>query len=255
MNRPLTDKVAIVTGAAEGIGAATARRLSDLGCMVMIHYNSRADSALHLAETLRQAGGKAETVQADLRDPDASQRIVEATVAAFGKIDILVNNAGYAGRAKIEDTTPAFILDHFQINTFAVFLLIQAALPHFPKEGGAIVNVTTNLCLNPALTMTVYSAAKAAVANMTLALAKELASRRITVNAVAPGATLTAMAAGMDEAMQAAVGKRTPLGRMGQPDDIAKVICFFATAQGAWVTGQSLLADGGFTEGAFGMGL
>jgi 3-oxoacyl-[acyl-carrier protein] reductase len=253
MNRPLTDKAAIVTGAPEGIGAATAKRLSDLGCAVMVHYHSREKPAQELAEALRQAGGKAEIVQADLRDADASRRIVEATVAAFGKIDILVNNAGYADRAKLEDITPASILDHFQINTFAVLVLIQAALPHFPKEGGAIVNVTTNLCLNPAVTMTVYSAAKAAVGNMTLSLAKELAGRRITVNAVAPGATLTAMAG--DASVQAMVAKRTPLGRMGLPDDIAKAICFFATSDGAWVTGQTLLADGGFTEGAFGAGL
>jgi 3-oxoacyl-[acyl-carrier protein] reductase len=253
MDGLLTGKVAVITGAPDGIGAATARGLCYLGCAVMIHYHSRTKQASDLAQALRVGGGRAETVQADLRDPDASARIVDATVAAFGKIDILVNNAGLAIRARLEEVTPAMIMDQFQVNTFAVFYLIQAALPHFPKEGGSIVNVTTNLCLNPAMSMSVYSAAKSAVENMTLCLAKELAGRRITVNAVAPGATMTAMAAGLDEQQIAAVVRRTPLGRMGQPEDIAEAICFFASPRGAWSTGQTLMMDGGFTQGAFGM--
>lgn len=248
----LEGKIALVTGAPEGIGAAVARRFADAGAALVIHYNSREASAQALAAEIRGSGGQVALVQADLLNPASAQVIVDGAVAAFGRIDILVNNAGATARAFLAEVTPKMLADQFRINALSVFEIIQAAVPHFPAEGGRIVNVTTNLCKNPAAGMVAYSAAKAAVENMTLGLAKELARRGITVNAVAPGATLTAMTGSATPEAIAAIGERTPLGRIGRPDDIADAVLFFASPAGRWSTGQSLLVDGGLTDGAFG---
>jgi 3-oxoacyl-[acyl-carrier protein] reductase len=253
MEKTLDGKVALITGAAGGIGAASAVALARQGASIVIHYNSRAAEAEALVAQLQAAGGRAICVSDDLADPAAAGRIVAAAVATFGKIDILVNNSGVMTRASLAEITPDILQREFSINAFAVFYMIQAAVPHFPEEGGAIVNITTNLVYAPARGAVAYAASKAAVEAMTVGFFKELAPRRITVNAVAPGATRTAMSAPHTTAeSERLLNERTPFGRMGEPEDIADVVAFLASPAARWVTGQSIMADGGLTMGAFG---
>ncbi len=250
---PLTGKVAIVTGASGGIGAACARALARDGAAVLIHYRSKPADAEAVAAAIVADGGQAATVQADQLRYEAAGAIVQAAVDAFGKVDILVNNSGAIAFARLEALTPEIVTQQFAINAFAPLYLIQAALPHFPADGGAIVNITSNLVNAPMASAVAYSAAKAALDTMTQGFFKELAARRITVNAVAPGATRTAMTADqLADGGESDVGARTPLGRVGEPGDIAEVVAFLASPRAGWVTGQSILVDGGLTEGAFG---
>jgi len=253
MGKTLMGKVAIVTGSAGGIGAACIEALSINGASVVIHYHSRKAEAQALVAKIEARGGKAIAVAGDLTDPPVAGQVVAAAVAAFGKVDILVNNSGAMTLGTLAEITPEMLLGQFQINAFAVVYMMQAALPHFPAEGGAIINITTNLTHAAMRGAVAYSAAKAAVENMTVGFFKELAPRRITVNAVAPGATRTAMtAARMTPESEKMLSARTPFGRMGEPDDIADVVAFLASPAARWVTGQSILVDGGFTLGAFG---
>lgn len=253
MTRSLDGKVAIVTGAGGGIGATCAQALAREGAAVVVHYNSRGTEAKAIVATIEADGGSAIAVQGDLLVPENAAAVVSATIAAFGKVDILVNNSGAMTRASLAEITPEILLSQFQINAFAPLYMMQAALPHFPVEGGAIINITTNLTHQAMRGVVAYSSAKAALENMTVGFFKELAPRRITVNAVAPGATRTAMtAAHMTAESEKLLNERTPLGRMGETDDIAEVVLFLASPGGRWVTGQSILVDGGFTMGAFG---
>jgi 3-oxoacyl-[acyl-carrier protein] reductase len=253
MAKALAGKVAIVTGAGGGIGATCAQSLAREGAAVVVHYNSRATEAEAVVAGIIADGGQAITVQGDLLMPETAAQVVAASVGAFGKVDILVNNSGVMVRAALAEITPDILLSQFQINAFAPLYMIQAALPHFPAEGGAVINITTNLTHAAMRGVVAYSSAKAALENMTVGFFKELAPRRITVNAVAPGATRTAMtAAHMTPESERMLSERTPLGRMGETDDIAEVVVFLASPAGRWITGQSILVDGGFTMGAFG---
>ncbi|CAN5362942.1 SDR family oxidoreductase [soil metagenome] len=252
MTDTLDGQISLITGAAGGIGAACARALAKRGATVAIHYNSRHAEAEQLAQEIAGAGGTAMITGGDLTDPAIAARVVQDVVDAYGSIDVLVNNSGAMVHAPLADLTPEILLAQFQINAFSVFYMIRAAAPHFPQEGGAIVNITTNLTHNAIPGVVAYSAAKAAVENLTMGFFKELATRRITVNAVAPGATRTAMTAGMSAAQHDHVIAATPFGRLGEPEDIAEVVAFLASPAGRWTTGQSIMVDGGLTMGAFG---
>ena len=243
----LKGKVAIVTGASGGIGSGCALRLAQDGATVVLHYHSSAAAAEDLASEIRATGGEALPLQANLAEPSAPQALVAAATDAFGRLDLLVNNAAVAEVAELE----AIDAGHFQrqvaINLGAVLFASQAAARAFGPEGGCIVNISSINASKPVPRGSVYSATKAAVEAVTKSLAIELGPRRIRVNAVAPGATDTAMLRGVLPAgAEQEICRETPLGgRLGQPEDIAAVVAFLAGPDAAWITGQVINASGG----------
>jgi len=238
-------KVALVTGGSSGIGAGATKRLAALGATVAVHYNAHADNAQAVVSEIEAAGGSAFAVGGDVSKPGEVAGIVEAVVGRAGKIDILVNSAGILEYAVFGEIDPASFERQFSINTLGVLLMMQAVAPHFPTSGGRIVNVSTNLAYRQIEGCVVYAASKAAVSAMTEGFAKELGKKGVTVNAVAPGATLTPMTAWLSDEMKAGIAASTPLGRIATPEDIADVIAFLASNESRWVTGRTLLVDGG----------
>lgn len=240
----LTGKVALVTGGSGGIGSETARRLAACGAKIAVHYFRGADEAQKVVDDITGAGGEAVALQGDVADSAACENLIRGTLDAFGSLDILVNNAGISTFMEFGSISAENIDQEFATNVRSVVLMIQAAVPHL-EAGAKIVNVSSNIAYAPIPGLTVYCAAKAAVATLTKGFARELGSRGITVNAVAPGATETPMTAWIDEPTRKGMADATPLGRIAQPDDIADIIVYLASHESRWVNGQTLLADGG----------
>jgi 3-oxoacyl-[acyl-carrier protein] reductase len=234
-------KTALVTGAASGIGAAIARRLAAEGVAVAVNFRNRPPEAVIAA--IEAAGGTAFAVQGDAATDSAA--IVAATIARFGGIDILVNNAGAIEAALLGAIEPDSFTRQFSANTLSVLLMMQAALPHFPASGGRIINISSSLAMAPVPSTAVYSASKAAVNTLTQCFARELGGRKITVNAIAPGATETPMTAGVPAAIHAKIAADTPLGRWAAPDDIAATAAFLASDGACFITGRIITVDGG----------
>lgn len=243
MNRPLAGKVALVTGASRGIGAAIARRLARDGAHVLVHYGHSAERARKVAEDILRAGGSATTAQADL----ASQADIAAMFAELDEgIDILVNNAAAPGQARLAALTPADVDRIVDTNVKGTFYVTQAAAARMRGDGRIIfIGSLSSLRSNPDHLL--YTATKGALNSMTLALAQELGPRGITVNAILPGLVETDMseAAPGGEAMRERVIAMTALGRMGQPADIADMVAALASPDGRWITGQWIAATGG----------
>ena len=239
------DKVALVTGASSGIGSAIATRLGRAGATVAVHYDSHEENAAAVASTITSAGGKAFIVGGDVAKVDDAKSIVKAVVDRCGEVDILVNCAGILENARFGDIDSASFERQFSVNTLSVVLMMQAAVPHFPASGGRVVNVSSNIAFRPIEGCSIYCASKAAVSTLTEAFSKELASKRITVNAVAPGATDTPMTAWLTDDLRRGIEQATPLGRMAVPADIADVVFFLASDGSRWVTGRTILVDGG----------
>lgn len=237
-------QAALVTGASGGIGGETARRLAAAGALVAINYNRSADRAQALLAEIEAAGGRGVVVQGDAADPVDAERMVRETVEAFGRLDILVNNAGISTFHEFGKMTAADIDRELAVNVRSVVLMTQAAAAHL-KGGGRIVNLSSNLAVAPMPGLTLYCAAKAAVASLTQGFARELGALGIRVNAVAPGATETPMTAWLDQSVKDGIAAGTPLGRIGQPADIADAILFLASDRSAWVSGRTLIIDGG----------
>ncbi|MET0239138.1 MAG: glucose 1-dehydrogenase [Sphingobium sp.] len=235
---------AIVTGASGGIGSAIARSLSRCGYPVVVHANSNLDAAQALADELEAAGGQALAVRADVTRATEVDHMVGQAVARFGRVAVLVNNAGVCNSVPLGEMDEAMIDTELAVNVKSVVLMTQACLPHM-DAGAAIVNVSSNLAFSAMAGMTLYCAAKAAVANLTQGFARELGPCGIRVNAVAPGATRTAMTAWIDDATMAAISGQTPLGRIGEPLDIAGAVAFLASPEASWITGRTLIIDGG----------
>jgi 3-oxoacyl-[acyl-carrier protein] reductase len=240
-------KIALVTGASSGIGSGIAERLARGGATVAVHYHANEANAAAVVAKIESAGGTAFTVGGDVSKPDDARAIVAAVVARAGKIDILINNAGILEFALFGQIEASSFERQFAVNTLSVLLMMQEAVPHFPASGGHIVNVSTNLAYRPIEGCVVYSASKAAVGALTEGFSKELAKKNIRVNAVAPGATATPMTAWLSDDLRQGIETATPLGRMAAPDDIADVVAFLASDAARWVTGRTLLADGGLT--------
>lgn len=238
-------KVALVTGASSGIGSAVAKRLARGGATVAVHYNSHEENAAAVASAIAGEGGAAFIVGGDVTKVEDASRIVKTIVDRCGRIDILVNNAGILEYARFGDIDPGTFERQFSVNALSVVLMMQAAVPHFPESGGRVVNVSTNIAYRPIEGCVIYSASKAAVSTLTEGFSKELASRKITVNAVAPGATATPMTAWLSDDLRRGIEQATPLGRMATPDDIADVVAFLASDGARWVTGRTILVDGG----------
>jgi len=244
----LENKVAIVTGASKGIGAAIARHLADAGAAVVVNYASSKDGAERVVADITRAGGRAIAVQADVARPEQIERLFAETRRAFGRLDILVNNAGVYEFAPLEDITPEHFHRHFDLNVLAVLLVSRAALAQFGGDGGSIVNISSFASTLTPPQSAVYSASKAAVDAVTRTLAKELGPRGIRVNAINPGMIQTegVRAAGMDAGdFRKQLEAQTPLGRIGQTQDVAPAVVFLASPDAGWITGETLVIGGG----------
>jgi len=240
-----TRKVAIVTGASRGIGAAIAERLAADGFTVVINYAGRAAEADAVVAKIEAAGGAASAAQADVSDPAAVAHMFDAAHTAFGGVDVLVNNAGIMKLANIADSDDALFDSQVAINLKGTFNTLREAARRL-REGGRIINLSSSVVGLYQPTYAAYAATKAGVEAMTHVLAKELRGRNITVNAVAPGPTATALFLdGKPQQVIDTLAKLAPLERLGQPADIANTVAFLAGPDGAWVNGQVLRANGG----------
>jgi 3-oxoacyl-[acyl-carrier protein] reductase len=243
----LDGKVAIVTGASKGIGASIARHLAEAGAAVVVNYASSKHAAERVVADITRAGGRAIAVQADVARADDIERLFAATRQAFGRLDILVNNAGVYDFAPLENVTAEHFHKQFDLNVLGVLLASREALKHF-DNGGSIVNVSSVVSVLTPPNAAVYSASKAAVDAVTRVLAKELGPRNIRVNAVNPGMVETEgwHAAGFAESdLRKQVEMQTPLGRIGQPQDVAPAVVFLASPEAAWITGETIFVTGG----------
>lgn len=243
----LTGKVAVVTGASKGIGAGIAKTLAAAGAAVVVNYASSRQGADKVVAEITQSGGRAVAVQGDVSQSADVDRLFADAKQAYGRIDILVNNAAVFAFAPLEGITEDEFHRQFNINVLGTILATQAAAAYFGPGGGSIVNLTSVASVGALPTSAVYTASKSAVDALTRVFAAELAPKKIRVNAVAPGATETegAAAMGMPEEMQAAMIASIPMGRIGQPADIAQSVLFLASEDSSWVTGERITASGG----------
>lgn len=241
----LENKVAIVTGASRGIGAAIAERLARDGFTVVVNYSGNAAPAEELARKIEQAGGKALTAKADVSDAEAVRRMFDAAEAAFGGIDVLVNNAGIMALSPISDAKDADFDRLMDVNLKGTFNTLREAGKRL-RNGGRIVNFSTSVVGLKLETYGIYAATKAAVETLTAIMSKEMRGREITVNAVAPGPTATDLfLTGKSDELVARLAKMNPLERLGTPEDIAAAVSFLAGPDGSWINGQVLRANGG----------
>jgi 3-oxoacyl-[acyl-carrier protein] reductase len=244
MSDRLKGKVALVTGGSRGIGAAVAHRLSRDGASIGVGYRSATAEADALVAEIERAGGKAIAVKGDVgRDGDA-ERMVRETSERFGRLDILVNAAGIGTYRPLAAVDEAYVREMFDTNVLGSVMLTKAAAAVM-QEGGKIVHFASRLAYSPIPTSTVYAASKAAVVALVHGYAKELGARGITVNAVAPGVIETDMTTKIIAERGDQIRATTPLGRIGQPDDIAGIVAFLASDDSRWITGRTILADGG----------
>jgi len=245
----LENKVAVVTGAAKGIGAAIAKHFAAAGAKVVVNYASSKESADKVVKEIIDNGGQAIAIQADVSNEADVTRLFEESNAAFGALDILVNNAVHQGYLPIEQISVEAFHQHFNVNVLGSILTIQASLKAFGEKGGNIINISSGASKSLLPGASLYSATKAALDAMTIALSKELGVKNVRINSILPGATDTegATSAGVSpgsdyEKMFVA---KTPLGRRGQPEDIAKAVLFLASDDAAWITGEQIAVSGG----------
>jgi 3-oxoacyl-[acyl-carrier protein] reductase len=241
----LAGKVAIVTGAGRGLGRAISERLARDGSAIVVNYRSSRDEAERVVDGIRSKGGRAVAVQADVTLLEQIPWLFAAAEEKFGRFDILVNNAGIGISAAFGDLKEAEYDRLFAV-TKGVYFTLQYATPRI-AEGGRIINLSTGLTRNWAPNAAAYAGSKAAIEQFTRSLSRELGPRGVTVNAVLPGFTETEMTSHADEVRRAEARSRSSFGRLGQPDDIADVVAFLASNDGRWLTGQSLVANGGST--------
>jgi 3-oxoacyl-[acyl-carrier protein] reductase len=248
MKNGLHGKVALVTGASKGIGAEIARELAGRGASVAVNYSGSKAAAEMVVEEIKSKGGKAIAVQANVADPKAIDGLVDKVTTQLGPIDILVNNAGIYEFWPLEQITPEHFHKQFDLNVLGLLLTTKAAVPKFNPKGGSVINIGS-IAADGIPGAAVYSATKGAVDSASAALAQELGPKKIRVNSLNPGVvategTVTAGFIGSDFEKQAA--ERTPLGRVGQPQDIASIAAFLASDESLWVNGQAIQAGGGF---------
>lgn len=242
----LNDCVAIVTGSGRGIGRAIALELASAGVKVVVNYAGRSDKAEETAELIRQAGGEALTVQADVSQADDVSRLIQTTLDHYGKIDILVNNAGITRDALLLRMKEADWDAVLATNLKGVFLCTKAVSKGmFKQRSGAIINISSVVGLAGNAGQANYAAAKAGIIGFSKSVAKEFASRGVRVNVVAPGYISTDMTETLSEGVQSEVLKSIPLGRIGKPEDVAKVVRFLVSPEASYLTGQIVCVDGG----------
>jgi 3-oxoacyl-[acyl-carrier protein] reductase len=248
MTRKLEGKVALVTGASKGIGAEIAARLAAEGAAVAVNYSTSRQAADRVVAAITSRGGKAIAVHGNLTDADDVKTVVAETVEAFGAIDILVNNAGLYEFAPLDDITAEHFHKHFDLNVLGLLLVSQEAVRHFNAAGGSIINISSGVSTITPPNAAVYTATKASVDAISSVLSKELAARKIRVNTVNPGmiATEGVVSAGLDEGdMRKWIESVTPLGRIGNVEEIAAAVAFFASNDASYITGETLHVTGG----------
>lgn len=244
----LSDKVAVVTGAAKGIGAEIARELAAAGAAVVVNYATSRDAADKVVAEITGSGGKAAAIQGDVARAADVERLFAETKRAFGQIDVLVNNAGIYGFAPLEAVSEEEFHRFFNTNVLGVLLATREAVRYFGPHGGSVINLSSVVTRTAPPMSAVYVATKSAVEGITRVLAKELGPRKIRVNSISPGVvetegTHSARIIGSDFERQAV--QQTPLGRFGQPTDIAPAVVFLASGDARWVTGETLAVSGG----------
>jgi 3-oxoacyl-[acyl-carrier protein] reductase len=243
----LEGKVALVTGASKGIGAAIARELATRGAAVAVNYSGSKAAAEKIVDEINAGGGKAIAVQANVSDPDQIAPLVRTVAQKLGPIDVLVNNAGVYEFGPLEAITPEHFHKQFDLNVLGLLLTTKEAVAHFSPNGGSVINISS-VAADGIGGGAVYSATKGAVDSVSAALAQELGPRKIRVNSVNPGMIITegVQAAGfIGSDFEKEAVKRTPLGRVGQPQDIASIAAFLASDESTWVNGQIIYAAGG----------
>jgi len=248
MSQKLSGKVAIVTGASKGIGASIALHLAAEGAAVVVNYAASKEGAERVVAQIALKGGKAIAVQANVAKQAEIQRLFSEAKQAFGKLDILVNNAGIYEFAPLEEVTAEHFHKMFDLNVLGLIFASQEAVKHFGPAGGNIVNISSVAATSAPPTTSVYSATKAAVNAVTRSLAQELGPRNIRVNSINPGMVETegVRAAGIaDSDFRKQIESQTPLGRIGQPRDIAPAVVFLASSDSGWITGETLYVSGG----------
>lgn len=244
----LEGKVAVVTGASKGIGAAIAQQLAEEGAAVVVNYAFSREGADRVVREITQKGGRAIAVQANVAKKADIDRLFAETKKAFGKLDILINNAGIYEFAPLEEVTTEHFHRLFDLNVLGLLLTSQEAVKYFGNKGGSIVNISSIVSTYGVANGSVYSATKAAVDAVTRSLAKELAPRKIRVNSINPGMVETegTISSGITESdMRRQTVAQTPLNRIGQPQDIAPAVVFLASSDSAWITGETLFITGG----------
>lgn len=244
----LTGKVAVVTGASKGIGAAIAEKLGREGANVVVNYASDKAGAQRVATGITSSGGKALAVQADVSKPADIDRLFAETIKAFGKVDILVNNAGVYEFRPLEAVDVEHFRKQYDLNVLGLLLTTREAVKHMNGDGGSVINISSIASKTPPPAASVYAGTKAAVDAISRTLAQELAPRRIRVNSLLPGFTETegvAASVGRDESFRSYAVSRTPLGRSGTGEDIADVALFLASEDSRWITGEELVVGGG----------
>jgi len=241
-NGKLAGKIAVVTGASKGIGADIAKQFAAEGAAVVVNYASSKEGADRVVDEIAKRGGKAIAVKAEI------EGLFSAARKAFGKIDILVNNAGVYDWSPLEEITEEQFHKHFDVNVLGLLLATQEAVKHFGSTGANIINISSTVTSLTPPSSSVYTGTKGAVDAITRTLAKELGPRKIRVNAINPGMVVTegVRAAGFDQGdLRKSIEAQTPLGRIGQPEDIAPAAVFLASSDSAWITGETLRVAGG----------
>jgi len=249
--KKLEGKVAIVTGASKGIGAGIAKHLAAEGAAVVVNYSSSKKGADLVVAEITEKGGKAIAVGANVANKSEIEKLFSETKKAFGRVDILVNNAGVYEFQPLENVTGDHFYKHFDLNVLGLLLATQEAVKYFDGKGGSVINLSSVVGRNGFAGASVYSATKGAVNSITQALSKELGARKIRVNGVAPGLVVTEGTevlgvADAENEFQKAFIAQAPVGRVGQPHDIATVVSFLASDDSAWVTGETWYVSGGF---------
>jgi 3-oxoacyl-[acyl-carrier protein] reductase len=246
--KKLENKIAIVTGASKGIGTAIAKNFAAEGAKVVVNYAHSKDGAEKVVKAITDNGGTAIAIQADVSNETDVIRLFNETIEAFGALDILVNNAGIYNYEPIEAVSVATVQEQLNINILGPVLTIREAVKLFDDKGGSIINISSAASNLAMATGSVYSATKAALDTITVALSKEFTGKNIRINSILPGSVETegthrtgVMGSDFEQVLIA----NTPLGRMGQPDDIAKVVTFMASDDAAWITGEKIAVSGG----------
>lgn len=246
----LKDRVALVTGASKGIGAGIAKELAAAGASVVVNYATDQAGAEEVVKQIADTGWRALAIQGDVSNPADVRRLFAELGEAFGSLDILVNNAGVYKPMPLEELTADEFHRQFNTNVLGPLLLIRESLVYFGPNGGSVINIGSGASRMCPPSYSIYAASKSALDTITGVLAKELASRKIRVNSVNPGATLSegtksAGLYGVDSEFERTLVAMTPLGRIGTPSDIAKIVAFLASEDSSWLTGEIILASGG----------